>query len=252
LLHGSTVHGSQFVAPERRGQPTTYYSTHSGVGRMLNYYRSKPPDGGIKIGDVGLGAGTLAAYAGAGDSICFYEIDPAIVEIATNGRWFTYLADCQVRGAKCDVKLGDGRITLARERDAGQEPRYHVLVVDAFSGDAVPVHLLTLQAFELYLTRLATPELDGEYGALAVNVSNRYLDLPRVVRGAAQHIGIEAVHIHSSGNAQQSFNSADWMILSRNKSLLRELAAYAYNPDEPPDPAVLWTDMHSSLFDVLK
>jgi hypothetical protein len=252
LLHGTTVHGSQFIAPQRRGQPTTYYSTTSGVGRLLNYYRSQPPHGGIKIGDVGLGAGTLAAYAGAGDSICFYEIDPAIVQIATNGRWFTYLDDCQARGARCEIKLGDGRLTLENEQNKRQPPRYHVLVIDAFSGDAVPVHLLTREAFELYIARLTRADEDGEDGALAVNISNRYLDLEPVVRGAAAHFGMEALRIESPQIPHESINSAVWMILSRNEAVLKELARFVTQSDEPPKLAVHWTDAHSSLFQVLK
>jgi hypothetical protein len=252
LLHGTIVHGSQFVAPERRGQPTTYYSTTSGVGRILNYYRSKPPHGAIKIGDVGLGAGTVAAYAGAGDAIRFYEIDPAIVDIATNGRWFTYLADCQARGAECEIKLGDGRLTLENEQNEGSPPRYHVLVIDAFSGDAVPVHLLTLEAFELYISRMMSAGPDGEDGALAVNISNRYLDLEPVVRGAAAHFGITALRIDSPQIPQQSINSAIWMVLSRNEILLRELAPIELNSEDPPRPTVQWTDVHSSLFELLK
>jgi hypothetical protein len=252
LLHGVTVHGSQFVVPERRGQPTTYYSTVSGIGRTLNFLRSQKPHGGLRIGDVGLGAGTLAAYAGAGDSILFYEIDPAIVDIATHGRWFTYVADCRARGARCEIKLGDGRLTLERERDTGTATRYHVLVLDAFSGDAVPVHLLTLEAFKLYVERLTTAAEDGEDGALAVNISNRYLDLEPVIRGAADHFGLAAIYIRSPQIPQQSINHADWMILSRNEPLLEKLRPFAWQPDESPKPAVLWTDQRNSLFDVLK
>jgi hypothetical protein len=252
LLHGVTVHGSQFVAPERRGQPTTYYSTASGVGRVLNYYRGQLPQGGGRIGDLGLGTGTVAAYAGAGDSLCFYEIDPAIVGLATNGRWFTYVADAQARGAHCEIKLGDGRLTLQHQRDSGTPPRYHALVLDAFSGDAVPVHLLTLEAFELYVAALATAADDGQHGALAVNISNRYLDLELVVRGAAEHIGLEAIRIHSPPIPEQSINSADWMILSRNEGLFDRLRPFARQQEPPPKPATLWTDQRSSLFEVLK
>jgi hypothetical protein len=252
LLHGVTVHGSQFVAPERRGQPTTYYSTTSGVGRMLNYFRSQPPHGGIRIGDVGLGTGTIAAYAGAGDTLSFYEIDQAIVGIATNGRWFTYVADAKARGAKCDVSIGDGRLTLERESASGSPPRYHVLVLDAFSGDAVPVHLLTREAFKLYVARLTSIADDGEEGALAVNISNRYLDLEPVVRGAADHFGLTALRTHSPQIPEQSINSADWMILSRNEALLEMLRPFAFEHADPLKPTVIWTDQRSSLFEVLK
>jgi hypothetical protein len=251
LLHGMTVHGGQFTAPDRRGMPTTYYSTPSGIGRTLNYYRSNPPHSALRIGSIGLGTGTLAAFAAQGDSIDFYEIDPDMAELATSGRWFTYVRDCQARGAKCEIKIGDARLTLESEDRSGAQPRYHVLVADAFSGDAVPMHLLTTEAFELYLNRIGKNSLDGENGALAVNVSNRYLDLERVVYAAAKHFGIRAVLIESPGDSQRSINSADWMILSHNEVLMSQLAPYgtAESAEKPP---VLWTDTRSSLFDVLK
>jgi len=125
-------------------------------------------------------------------------------------------------------------------------------VLDAFSGDAIPVHLLTLEAFELYLARLTTEAGDGEDGALIVHVSNRYLDLARVVRGIAEELGIESVHIHSRGNPAHSINSADWIVLSNNQMLMRELAPFARKPDDTLMPAALWTDSRSSLFEVLK
>jgi hypothetical protein len=252
LLHGVTVHGSQFTAPSRRGQPTTYYGTPSGIGTTLNYYRSTLPRGGLRIGSIGLGTGTLAAFAGVGDSICFYEIDRDIVDLTTSGRWFTYVRDCQARGAKCDIKLGDARVTLESEQRSGRPSRFHVLVADAFSGDAVPIHLLTTEAFELYLARLATKALDGQDGALAVHVSNRYLDLERVAFAAAHHFGIPATLVESPGNAQQSINSADWIILSHNEALMKRLAPLSSAVDEAAKPPLRWTDERSSLFEVLK
>jgi hypothetical protein len=251
LLHGMTVHGAQFTAPERRGMPVTYYGTPSGIGRTMNYYRSNPPQGPLSIGSIGLGTGTLAAFAGEGDSISFYEIDPDMIDLASSGEWFTYVRDCQARGAECQMKLGDARITLENEKGAERRSRYHVLAVDAFSGDAVPMHLLTTDAFLLYLERITTAALDGEDGALAVNVSNRYLDLERVVYAAAEQLGIKAVLIESAGESQRSINSADWMILSHNEALMRTLAPFgtAENTSKPP---VLWTDTRNSLFEVLK
>jgi hypothetical protein len=251
LLHGMTVHGGQFTAPDRRGMPTTYYSTPSGIGRALNYYRSNPPNNALRIGSIGLGTGTLAAFAADGDAIRFYEIDPDMAELATSGRWFTYVRDCQARGAECEIKIGDARLLLENEKLSGPHPRYHVLVVDAFSGDAVPMHLLTTEAFQLYLSRIATDALDGEDGAVAVNVSNRYLDLERVVYAAAKQFGIRAILIESPGDSQRSINSADWIILSHNDALMSQLEPFgtAENIAKPP---VLWTDARSSLFDVLK
>ena len=161
LYHGITTHGSQFTDPSRRGQPTTYYSTLSGVGRTLNFFRRHPELGSLKVGVVGLGTGTVAAYIGGGDSIAFYEINPAVIEITESGRWFTYLQDCRARGGNYQIKLGDARLTLERELRAGRPQRFHVLVLDAFSGDAIPVHLLTEEAFDVYVRHLSTPAAGG-------------------------------------------------------------------------------------------
>jgi hypothetical protein len=252
LLNGTTIHGSQFLAPERRPQPTSYYATFSGIGRVLNFFHGHRPPGGVRIGDVGLGAGTLAAYAMKGDFLTFYEINPAVIEMANSGEWFTYIADCRARGAKVDIQLGDARLALEREVKLPNLPRYHVLVLDAFSGDAVPTHLLTAEAYETYLPRLATAEVDGADGALVVHVSNRYLDLTRVVRAAAEKYSLICVEIHSPKVPEQQISSADWMILTRNEELLAALAPFAYKPASAPKPPVLWTDARSSLWEIIK
>ena len=150
LKHGGITHGMQFT-DERRYKPTTYYSEESGVGRTIGYFRQHSSPGGLRVGAVGLGTGTLAAYIDKGDSICFYEINPAVIDIAESGRWFTYLEDCKDRGGKYQIKLGDARLTLERELKDKQPQHFQVLVLDAFSGDAIPVHLLTEEAFRIYL-----------------------------------------------------------------------------------------------------
>jgi hypothetical protein len=251
LQHGTITHGLQFVAPERRQQPTTYYSKISGVGRAIDHYRSEGKKG-LKIAAVGLGVGTLAAYGQDGDTITFYEINSKIIEVAESGRWFTYLPDCEKRGALYDVRLGDARLTLDRELRKGDSPRCDVLVLDAFSGDAIPAHLLTEEAFKVYLGHLATKELDGRDGAIAVHITNRYVDLEPIVRGAAERFDLKTARILTKRDNAQAIYSSDWMILTRNQSLLDELA-----PDAPPapdvvKPAVLWTDSRSNLFDALK
>jgi hypothetical protein len=224
----------------------------SGIGRVLNFFHANRPPGGVRIGDVGLGAGTLAAYALKGDFITFYEINQDVIEMSTSGNWFTYVADCRARGAHCDIKLGDARLTLERELKQPKLPRYHVLALDAFTSDSVPTHLLTVEAYDTYLPRLATEEIDGADGALIVHVSNRYLDLSRVVRAAAEQRGLSYVEIHSPGLDSELINSADWIVLTRNKALLATLEPHAYQPDEPPKPPVLWTDARSSLFEIAK
>jgi hypothetical protein len=252
LRHGTTLHGAQYMAAERRGEPLSYYPRHSGVGRVFEFFAANRPPGGLRVGDVGLGTGTLAAYVGKGDFLTFYEINPAVVEMATSGKWFTYYPDALARGAKVDHKLGDARLTLEQEVRTPKLPRYHVLVLDAFSGDAVPTHLLTIEAFDAYLPRLATEEVDGADGALIVHVSNRYLDLSRVVRAAAEKIDLQFVEIHNRSDSERRINGADWIILTRNEALLAALEPHAYKPDEPLRPPVLWTDARSSLFEILE
>jgi hypothetical protein len=252
LLNGTTIHGTQFVSDERRIMPTSYYATTSGIGIVLKYFHDNRPPGGVRIGDVGLGAGTLAAYAVKFDTIVFYEINPTVIDISTSGNWFTYIADCKKRGADCDIKLGDARLTLQREVEQGGQLPYHVLVLDAFSGDAVPTHLLTAEAMDIYLHRLATEANMNVDGALLIHVSNRYLDLDRVARGAAEHIGFTALDIHSNGNDKNSINSADWVVLTKNKDLIAQLAPLAVKPSPDDKPPVLWTDAHSSLFEILR
>jgi hypothetical protein len=266
LLNGTTLHGSQFMLPERRIQPTTYYATTSGVGLVLNYFHNNRPPGGVRVADVGLGAGTLAAYGQKGDTIVFYEINPTVLDISNTGTWFTYLTDARTRGAHCDIKLGDARLSFERAVERAQpdgagrpaytlkkgEVPYHVVVLDAFSGDAVPTHLLTAEAMDIYLPHLATKANMDVDGALLIHVSNRYLDLDRVARGAADYLGYEHVAIHNPSNDDQSINTSDWIILTRNKSLLAELASHAEKPDADEKPPVLWTDAHSSLFEILR
>jgi hypothetical protein len=251
LLNGSTIHGSQFKAPERRGQPTTYYATTSGVGLVLNYFHRNRPPGGVRIGDVGLGAGTLAAYGLKLDTITFYEINPTVLDIATTGEYFTYLPDARARGANCDIRMGDARLTIQREAADNPLP-YHVLVLDAFSGDAVPTHLLTKEAMDIYRPRIATEESMGVEGALLIHVSNRYLDLYRVARGAGEYLKFDVVEIRNRGNDAQAINTSDWVVLTRNKDLLATLLPHADQSAPRDKPPVLWTDAHSSLFEILR
>jgi hypothetical protein len=272
LLNGTTLHGSQFMAPERRGQPTSYYGTPSGIGIVLNWFHANRPPGGVRIGDVGLGAGTLASYALKFDHITFYEINPTVIDISTSGKYFTYISDARARGAFCDIRLGDARLTLQRElatnppadsetntekgksksQLAAGQLAYHVLVLDAFSGDAVPTHLLTEEAMKIYLPHLATEANMGVDGALLIHVSNRYLDLDRVVRGAAESIGFNCIEIHSDAIENQSINSADWVVLTHNKALLAALAPHAAKHEADEKDPILWTDAHSSLFEILR
>jgi hypothetical protein len=275
LFHGTTTHGSQFTSKSRNREPTTYFSHQSGVGHAIDYFHKHLPPGQLRLGVVGLGAGTLAAYPEAGDSITFYEINPAVIKLAEAREWFTYLRDCRARGAQCEIRLGDARLTLQHElasyppprsgewlgeghratQPAKQTPSYHILVLDAFSGDSVPVHLLTIEAFELYLASLVTnTNSDGkpvESGAIAVHISNRFLDLEPVVRAAAFHFNLLPLAFYTKDDPAHDIRGANWIILTHNTAMAAKLRNIA-TPVEIYGKPVLWTDDRSSLFEIFR
>jgi hypothetical protein len=180
LWHGKTLHGLQFVDPLRASWPTTYFSEESGVGLALRAL----PGGSRHIGVVGLGAGTLAAYAHPGDDFHFYEINPEVLSLATSG--FTYLTNCQ---GKAEVTMGDARLSL--EREPPQD--FDLLALDAFNSDAPPVHLLTREAFTIYERHLKTN------GIIAVNISNRSIDLEPVIISLARHFNYQVTIVDDAG-----------------------------------------------------
>ena len=229
LLDGRISHGFQFTDEARRRRPTAYFAEGTGVGRLLA--RPGPPR---HIGIVGLGAGTLAAYGRPGDRLRFYEINPDVVVVAQ--RHFTWLADS---AASISVVEGDGRLSIQRENPNG----FDVLVLDAFSGDAIPTHLLTTEALALYRQHL-TPE-----GLLAVNVSNRHADLTRVVRALAQEVGLAWAFVRHEAASPLGPYRSDWMILAPRPQQLDFLGdSRRAPPDEPP---VLWTDDFAPLLPLL-
>jgi hypothetical protein len=257
LKHGEIVHGFEFRAPDKRLIPTSYFSEDSGLGLLLapHLHAADPPPAsgaGLHIGDVGLGIGTVAAYARAGDSVRFYEINPQVLGLASDPRYFQFLHDS---AAPVDVVLGDGRLSLERELAQGASEDYDVLVVDAFNGDAVPVHLLTIEAFELYLRRLKNPG-----GVLAVNVTNTFLDLRPVVVAAAERLGLASIWVHCDGDGRVSYTN-DWVLVSRDRQRIETLesAANGAATGNAKRAAILqapqsrlWTDDYSNLFEALR
>jgi hypothetical protein len=236
LAHGIVVHGRQFVAPEKRHMPTSYYAPNTGVGKALSYFQAEPD---LRVGAVGLGIGTVAAYARAGQAVHFYEINQEVKYMAE--KYFSFLRDCQ---GKADIVLGDARLSLERE----PAQHFHVLVLDAFSGDAVPAHLLTQEAFAVYLRQLR-PE-----GVIAVNITNRHLNLAPVVAGLAREFHLQSVRVYSEPDAKQLSYRADWLLLTRNSAFIA-----ATRPAPPPaaeagtrSEPLLWTDHYSNLFQILK
>ena len=232
LHHGRIIHGMQLIDDARRRWPTTYYAPGSGIGLAM---RETQSGSGRRIGVIGLGTGTLAAYARSGDYFAFYEIDPNVIELAW--REFSYLADS---AAKIAVNVGDARLVLDRQ----PLQRFDVLVVDAFSGDAIPMHLLTREAFALYARHLT------QDGVLAVNVSNRYLDLAPVVKQSAAAIGMEARVVDTFGDATRIYYGATWVLVARATQLFSRPSLRAAQPIERSLP--VWTDDYSSIYRVVR
>jgi hypothetical protein len=234
LMNGTIDHGLQFLSPARRDQPTSYYGPESGIGITLKAAATGDP---LAVGVIGLGAGTLAAYGRAGDRYRFYEINPLVVQIANED--FTFLRDSK---AKTDITLGDGRLSL--EQEAPQQ--FDVLAVDAFSGDSIPVHLLTREAFELYFRHLKPR------GVLAVHISNQYLDLAPVVAGAAFWVGKEAVIVKNEADSPRGIYRATWVLVGNPQGFLGKPEIEKAGTLLPASShQVRWTDDYSSVFKVL-
>ena len=237
LVNGNISHGSQFRTETNRGVPLTYYNLDSAVGQLLGEAATGPR----RIGVVGLGAGTLAAYATSGDSMTFYEINPQVTRFADE--YFTYLADARERGAKVTVVEGDARLSLERS-----PPQYFdYLFLDAFSGDAIPVHLLTMEAVELYLRHLKQPD-----GVLAIHISNLHLELTMVMRAIVERFDLDAAYVRSEKTDPGSFTST-WVLLCRTKGYFAQ-RNFPHALMEALDlgPPVTWTDDYSNLIQILK
>ena len=234
LYHGKIEHGAQFLNPPKSLLPTTYYGPDSGVGIALNRFSGAPK----RVGVIGLGAGTLAAYGKSGDSFRFYEINPLVLQIAANS--FSYLRDTP---AKIDVVTGDARLSLAAE----PPQEFDVLAVDAFSGDAIPVHLLTKEAFSLYLHHLKPG------GILAIHTSNTYLDLAPVVQLLANDAGYPARLITNGDDLRKLIDASDWVLVTRNTRFLDDLeTSVILEPISVPPRLHIWTDDYNDLFQILR
>ena len=237
LYHGMIEHGAQFVDAPKSADPITYYARNSGLGLALDFFGQPSRH----IGVVGLGAGTIAAYARRGDELRYYEINPLIVRIADEQ--FSYLRNARATGADLAVRLGDARLSLL----ADESERFDVLVIDAFSGDAIPVHLLTREAVSLYLQRLK-PD-----GILAIHTSNTYLDLNPVVKLLADDAGCEARLISNSDDQRRLIDAADWMLVTRNQDFLLKLDETTLQDPIDVSPNLrVWTDDSNNLFQILR
>lgn len=246
LFDGATLHGLQFVEPSLRRVPTTYYTQLTGIGSLFNAY---PAANGRKVGIVGLGTGCLAVYGRPGDRFRFYELNPHVADLARS--MFTYLDGSR---AQWEIVPGDARLRM--EQEADQE--FDILVLDAFSSDAIPVHLLTSEAFALYDRHLK------QGGVMAVNVTNLHIDLPSVIYPLADAHRFHAVEIANPNRDNRATTSAHWMVLSRDEEIMRTIVArtqplvasegveIARRRPESYRDIRPWTDDYSNLFRILK
>jgi hypothetical protein len=245
LMHGRIEHGFQLQDKEMRHWPVSYYGPDSGIGQaMLNHPRRLDHEP-MRIGVIGLGTGTMAAHGRQGDTIIFYEINPQVVQLSD--KYFTYRRDSP---ARTEVVLGDARVSLERARQQGESREFDVLVVDAFSSDAIPVHLLTRECFEVYRYHLQ-PD-----GILAVHITNRYFDLSPVVRNLVPEDArseMQALWFHDAGNASQRTDRTDWVLLTSNQRFLAnpEVQRHVTPWNDPVPPPLIWTDDYSNLFSLI-
>ena len=234
LSHGTITHGGQFLDAAKAKNAVTYYGADSGVGLAIRSL----PQGPRKLAVVGLGAGSLAVWGRAGDQVTFYEINTLVERFARDH--FRFLKDA---AAAVDIRFGDARLTLEREPSQG----YDLIAVDAFSSDAIPVHLLTREAFAVYARHLRPG------GVLAVHISNRYLDLAPVVQAGAAPLGLHARIVENAGDDEKEVYASTWVILSTDEPFFRA-EAFLDNTDVErlPAKAIPWTDDFSNLFRILK
>jgi spermidine synthase len=244
LTHGRIRHGFQYVSPDKKRIPTTYYTDESGVGLAVRFHPRRESLE-FRIGVVGLGVGTLAAYGRAGDVVRFYEINPDVIALSKGkDPRFTYLSDTP---ARVEVVEGDARLSLERERTRGEPQRFDVLVLDAFTSDAIPLHLLTAEAFETWLGHLRDAD-----SILAVHISNRHLVLEPVLRRVADHFSLAAALVDTNPEGHASSRSV-WVLLARNSAVLTRKGIEA--PSKPLTdegrPVALFTDDYSNLVRLL-
>jgi len=238
LVHGGIMHGGQLMSPQYRLRPSSYFGTSSGYGRMF----ASLPDTPRKVGVIGLGAGSIIAYARKGDTFRFYEINPQVVDVAS--REFTFMQDTP---AKIEVVLGDGRLSLERE----PSQQFDVLAMDAFSGDSIPMHLLTRQAMEIYLRHLKPG------GVLAFQATNRFINIAPIVASLAAEFGLEAVLVTDFPENEEGPNywtaSTDQVLVTTNRKLLEADPIHSVATEIPVPPGFrVWTDDFNNLLRVLK
>lgn len=242
LLHGTTLHGAQWLDPPFRDEPLIYYHRKGPIGAVFKAFGDKPLFD--QVGLVGLGAGTLTSYGRSGQNLTVFEIDPAVVNLAKDPKHFTYIQDCR---ATLDFVLGDARLSLAAQPNA----KFGLIVLDAFSSDAVPVHLLTTEAVNMYISKLRPG------GLLAFHISNRYLDLQSVLAAVATDLSLVAViredFVDDTESRATGHWTSTWVCMARNSEDLSPLEHdrnWLLLERQPKDP--LWTDDYSSFVGIFR
>ncbi|WP_447963645.1 spermidine synthase [Nitrospira sp. Ecomares 2.1] len=249
LYHGRINHGRQFLTPRRHLYPTAYYGPFSGISLAINRHprqlglntlEDRKGQGGLRVGNIGLGVGTTAVYSRPGDIYRFYEINPDVDRMARE--YFTYLKNAQ--GAQ-QVVLGDGRISLERELGNKHRQQFDILAVDAFSGDGIPVHLLTREAFALYWEHLR-PD-----GILALHITNLHFDFSPVVRALARESGKQALWIKDMADHGKGNSYSDWVLVTNNQAFLDDFFVNIRIVPWRSLEEIIWTDDYSNLFQVV-
>ncbi len=243
LQNGNIMHGWQYRIPGEELKPGGYYWPLSGIGLAFTRHPKRSLEGGrLNIGVIGLGVGTLAAYAREGDQFRFYEINPEVARMA--GEYFTYLKESI---APYEIVLGDARLELEKELEAGRPQRFDLLVVDAFNGDSIPVHLMTAEAVSTYLQHL---EPDG---LLIFHITNQYLDFSPVIRGLGTHFGLRRLVVETAPLLEEGHSASVWGILTRNPDFLDASGDERTPPihEGKPERSILWTDDNASLLPLL-
>ena len=235
LSNGGIIHGMQNLGDSLREVPTTYYGHDTGIGKALDSIKDRPD---ARIGVVGMGAGTVSCYARSGQTLRFYDINPDVVRIAE--KYFTYLEDAKKRGAKVEIVVSDARLALEREKSQ----QFDVLLLDAFSGDSVPVHLLTKEAFAIYDRHMKAD------GIIAVHITNSYLVLAPVIEKIATELGFKTTRIATEAGGDD--DSTDYILVTRNEAFLKATPPELLgNEIELKQDVRLWTDRYHNLLRIL-
>lgn len=240
LLSGTTLHGSQAVDPALRCEPLSYYSRRGPIGQVFTSLQARFPS--LRIGVVGLGTASMAAYVRVDDRLTFFEINPAVERLARHPDYFTYLRDC---APDAQVVVGDARLSLERLPDDA----YDLLILDAFSSDAIPVHLMTTEAVALYLRKLAAT------GLLVMHISNRYVDLAPVIAAIVQAQGLTAAvqqHRPDASTYNWQSTASQWVVVGRQRSDLLPLLGTGPWQEPVAVPGPLWTDDYSNVVRIIK